>query len=162
MSTPLWSPANKTASILKWADHLHKEAKNVFAKDGTHAGILFAFSALEGLVSVTPIPGNTGSAQVNAAIRRAIRDHHLYGMILIGEAWTYFTNPDDHIAFQILDGEMKVSDLKDSEKTECLYLKMESLDGDSVVFLDRIIRDGDRARLGAGQRIDGDVLAWFE
>lgn len=161
MNQPLWIPSAKSASIRKWADYLHKEAKRVFLKDLGHAHILFLFKD-EGPVSITPVPPKTDHAQITQAIRRAVRESGLYGAIHVGEAWTYFPkDKKDHIAFQLLDGEMRVSDLKDEDRTECLYLRMESRDGDCVVCIDRIQRDGDAVGLGEGRTVEREDPVWF-
>jgi hypothetical protein len=158
---PLWNPAAKSASIRKWADHLHKEAMRVFLQDKTHAHILFAFQD-SGPVSITPIPAGTNHDQVHHAIARAVRENDLYGVIHVGEAWTYFQREKkDHTAFQLLDGEMRVSDLRDGDKTEALYLRMESRDGDCVVYLNRIIRNGDKVGLGEHRTISDEDRQWF-
>ena len=158
---PLWNPAAKSASIRKWADHLHKEAKRMFLQDKTHAHIVFAFQDT-GPVSITPVPPETTHDQIHHAIVRAIRTHNLYGVIHVGEAWTYFPKGKaDHTAFQLLDGEMRVSDLSAADKTECLYLRVESRDGDCVVYLNRIVRDGDTVGLGEQSTLEGEDLKWF-
>jgi hypothetical protein len=158
---PLWNPAAKSASIRKWADHLHKEAKRVFLQDKTHAHIVFGFRD-SGPVSITPVPPKTAHGQVHDAIARAIRETDLYGVIHVGEAWTYFPKgKEDHTAFQLLDGEMRVSDLSDEDRTECLYLRVESRDGDCVVYIDRIARNGDEVGLGEQRTIEDEDLEWF-
>ena len=158
---PLWNPAAKSASIRKWADHLHREAQRVFLQDKTHAHILFAFQDA-GPVSITPVPPQTTHGQVHAAIARAVRENDLYGVIHVGEAWTYFLKGEkDHTAFQLLDGEMRVSDLGDGDKTEALYLRMESRDGDCVVYLNRIVREGNKVGLGEHRTISDEDLQWF-
>jgi hypothetical protein len=158
---PLWNPDAKSASIRKWADHLHKEAKRVFLQDKTHAHILFAFQDA-GPVSITPIPPKTIPDQVHNAIVRAIRENNLYGVIHVGEAWTYFPKgKNDHTAFQLLDGEIRVSDLRDGDKTEALYLRMETRDGDCVVYLNRIMRNGKKVELGEQRTISDEDLKWF-
>jgi hypothetical protein len=162
MTHPLWNPSAKSASLRKWAEHLHKESKREFLKDGTHAQLLFLFKD-EGPVSITPVPPNSNHMQVYNGIRKAIRQHHLYGVIHIGEAWTYFPkNDDDHTAFQLLDGEMRVADLKDEDRTEALYLRMESKDGDCVVYVDKIARKNGQVELGESRKVEGEELKWFE
>jgi len=158
---PLWNPAAKSASIRKWADHLHKEAKRVLLQDRTHAHILFAFQDA-GPVSITPVPPKTSQDQTHNAIIIAIRENNLYGVIDVGEAWTYFPKgKKDHTAFQLLDGEMRVSDLRDGDKTEALYLRMETRDGDCVVYLNQILRNGDKVGLGEHRTISDEDLKWF-
>ena len=107
MNNPLWNPENKTASIRKWAEHLHKESKRVFLQDKTHAHLIFLFSN-DGPVSISPVPPKTENAQVHNGIVQAVRQNNLYAVIHIGEAWTYFRKgKEDHTAFQIMDGEMR-------------------------------------------------------
>ena len=158
---PLWNPAAKSASLRKWADHLHKEAKRVFLQDKAHSHFVFAFQD-SGPMSITTVPPKISQDQTHNAIIMAIRKDNLYGVIDVGEAWTYFPKRHkDHTAFQLLDGEIRVSDLRDGDRTEALYLRMESRDGDCVVYLNRIMRNGDKVGLGEHQTISDEELQWF-
>jgi hypothetical protein len=140
---------------------LHKESKRVFLQDKTHAHLIFLFSN-DGPVSISPVPPKTENAQVHNGIVQAVRQNNLYAVIHIGEAWTYFRKgKEDHTAFQIMDGEMRVADLRAEDKVEVLYLRMESRDGDSVMYLDKIVRDGDSVTLGDGKTINGEERNWF-
>lgn len=95
--------------------------------------------------------------------RGAISEYGLYGMIHIGEVWTYFAKGrGDHTVFQLLDGEMKVSELNDGDKTEALYLRMESREGDRLVYLNRIMRTGAAVELGGDRVIPDEALKWFK
>jgi len=157
----LWNPANKTASICKWAENLHHQAKDVFLKDRTHAHLIFLFKDT-GPVGINPVPPKTDHVQIYNAIRRTIKDNDLYAVIHIGEAWTYFRKSEkDHTAFQLLDGEIKVSELKDEDKSEALYLRMESADGNCIVYIDKIIRDGENVQLGEEMIIRDEDRKWF-
>ena len=159
---PRWNPDKKSASIRQWSDYLYKQAKDMFIKDGTHLHVLFSFSDSEGLISVNPVPPKTTHEQITEGILGAIAEYGLYGMIHIGEVWTYFPRgKGDHTAFQLNDGEIRVSELNDGDKTEALYLRMESREGDCVVYLNRIIRTGDRVELGGDRGIPGEALQWF-
>ena len=160
MTTPHWDARNKTAAILKWTDHLHRQARDAFRADKTHLQIVFMFGDA-GLVSINPVPEGQDHAGTQAAIRRAVKDHHLYAVIHIGEVWTYFTHAHDHTAAQLRAGEIKVSELRPQDRTECLYVRMESRDGASVVLLDRIVREKGAVTLGAGRRLDGETRQWF-
>ena len=158
---PLWRPDTNSASLREWADHLHKEAKRVFLRDKAHAHFVFSFGD-SGPVAVTPVAPKTPQDQIHNAIMVAIRKDNLYGIIDVGEAWTYFPKGGkDHTAYQLLDGEKRVSDLQDGDRTEALYLRMESGDGDCVVYLDRIVRDGDKVGLGEHRTISHEDLLWF-
>ncbi len=68
----LWDPDAKSASLRKWADHLHKEAKRVFLQDKAHAHFVFSFGN-SGPVSVTPVAPKTPQDQIHNAIMVAIR-----------------------------------------------------------------------------------------
>ncbi len=92
----------------------------------------------------------------------AIRTNALYAIIDVGEAWTYFPKAGkDHTAFQLLDGEKRVSDLQSGDRTEALYLRMESRDGDCVVYLNSILREGNQVELGEERTISHEDLQWF-
>jgi hypothetical protein len=133
---------------MAFTEWLHDEARDVFRRDGTHAQILFLF-ADAGLTSVTPIPPNTTQQQVTEGVRGAVREHGLYGVVLVAEVWTYFPKgPTDHTVFQIHDGEMNVSDLREGDRKEALMVRAESRDGDCLTWMDGIVRDGKLARLG--------------
>lgn len=159
--TPIWIPSAKSASIRKWTEQLHEEAKRVFLQDKTHAHLLFLFNDAAGLISINPIPPKTDNDIVNESMQRAVKEHELYGIILIAEAWVYFPKENDHTAFQLMDGEMKVSDLNDEDKTEVLVVRMESRDGDCLLYLDKIIRNGEQVDLGAGRQINPASRDWF-
>jgi len=148
MDQPTWNPAAKSASLRKWAESLHREAKRVFLEDGTHGRMLFLFDD-RGIASINPIPADTTPIQVTVGVRRAIQDHNLYGVITIAEAWTYMPKtPKDHAVFQLLDGEMTVSEMKEGDKIEALMVRMDSRDQDHVTWLDVIERTGEKVRLG--------------
>ena len=123
---PKWLANEESACIKKWADNLHTEAKRLFNQDGTHGNILFLFNKENGLVSVNPVPPNVDHDQLNDSIMNAVIEHNLYGVIFIGETWAYFIKENDHTAFQLLDGEMKVSELNDEDKKEALIVRMEN------------------------------------
>jgi hypothetical protein len=157
-----WNPKAKSASIRKWADNLHKESKRLFLQDKTHAHLLFFFDGDKGLISVNPVPPKTAQAKIDVSIARAVKDNKLFGVIFVGEAWAYFRKgKTDHTAFQLLDGEMTVKDLRDEDKTEVLYMRMESLEKDSLVRLNRIIRTEDEVALSPDKKVWGEDQKWF-
>lgn len=158
---PQWIINEESTCIRKWADYLHKKAKNLFLQDGTHGSMMFLFKKEEGLVSVNLVPPKIDNDQLNASIKEAIYEHSLCGVVLIGETWTYNIKEKDHTAFQILTGEMRVSDLNDEDKNEALMVRMENSDGDCLIYLDKIIRKEKSVMLGEDKMITGDQMNWF-
>lgn len=69
-----------------------------------------------------------------------ILSEHFGGVVFICETWAYYMKENDHTAFQLLDGEMKVSDLNSEDKREALMVRMENGDGDCLVYLDEIVK----------------------
>ena len=158
---PKWITNAESACIRNWTDNLHTEAKRLFNQDGTHGNFLFCFNKENGLVSVNPVPLNIDHDQLNAAIMNAVIEHNLYGVVFIGESWIYFIKEKDHTAFQLLDGEMKVSDLNDEDKREALIVRMENSDGDCLMYLDEIIRDENGITLKEGKVARDAQMKWF-
>jgi len=159
---PPWYLNAPAASLRKWAEYLHGQAKASFLKDKTQTHILFYFTADKGMIAVAPVPAGIPPAEVNATVKKAIQQRHLYAVISLSEAWVYFHNPGhDHTAFQIRHGEMDVSDLRDEDKSEHLYVRMESQDGDCVVLMDEIVRAGGRVELGESTTLEGEEMRWF-
>lgn len=158
---PKWITNAESECILKWTEYLHEEAKRLFIQDGTHGNLLFCFNKEHGLVSVNPIPPNIDQDQLDTAIMHAVYEHHLYGVIFIGETWMYFIKEKDHTAFQLLDGEMKVSDLNDEDKKEALIVRMENRDEDCLIYLDEIKRDENGVILKECKAIRGSQKKWF-
>jgi hypothetical protein len=159
---PKWITNEESACIRQWADYLHKEAKRLMTQDGTHACLLFLFNKESGLISLNQVPPNLDHNELNVAVANAISEHNLYGVILISETWAYFVKEKDHTAFQLLDGEMKVSDLNDEDKREALMIKMENSDGDCLIYLDEIIRDENGITLKECKAIRGAQKKWFQ
>lgn len=158
---PKWIPNAESECIRNWTKNLHTEAKRLMTQDGTHVSLLFLFNKESGLISVNPIPPNVDHDQFNVAVANAVNEHDLYGVVFIGETWTYFMKENDHTAFQLLDGEMKVSDLNSEDKREALMVRMENSDGDCLIYLDEIIRDKNNVILKDGLATESSQKKWF-
>jgi hypothetical protein len=159
---PEWIPNRESACLLNWTDHLHKEAKRLFLQDGTHASLLFCFCKEPGLISINPVPPNIQHHQLDGAIMNAVSEHNLYGVIFIGETWTYFIkDKKDHTAFQLLDGEMNIADLNNEDKKEALIVRMESSEGDCLTYLDVVSRNGSEIAFKEGKAIN-EAQKWFQ
>lgn len=161
IESPKWISNEASESIQKWAEYLHEKAKEMFVQDGTHANMLFLFTKQNGLVSIDLIPPNLDHAQSYSAIADTVIEHNLYAVILIGETWCYSLKENDHTSFQILDGEMQVSDLNDEDKKEALIVKLETKDDDSLIFLDEILRANDGVTLKESLMIRTACKEWI-
>lgn len=159
---PTWQPEAKSSSICQWIDYLHMEAKRLFDKDKTHGNMLFSFNKEDGLIGINLVPPGVDHDLLNVSVRDAVIEHNLYGVILICESWAYFVKEEnDHTVFQLLDGEMKVSDLNDKDKKEILLVRMENCDGDCVIYWNEIIRNKDGIALSSGKKIYNGQRHWF-
>jgi hypothetical protein len=132
----------------------------MFIKDGTHVQILFLFGE-NGLVSINPVPPNTSHEHVYGGIKNAIEEHKLYAVIYIGESWMYSARgKTDHTASQIIDGEIRVSELNKDDRKEVLLLKMESSEGLSMIHMNEILRNG-TVELSPSRLIENEPLKWY-
>lgn len=138
---PVWTIGGEEECMHKWTSYLHAKARGMFLEDGMHASIIFLFSKENGLVSVNMVPPDIDHQQVDSGIVNAVQNDNLFGVILIGEAWVYFGKENDHTCVQLLDGEMKVSELTDEDKKDVLLITMENRAGDSVTYMAQILRD---------------------
>ena len=112
----------------------------VFLKDGTHVELFFLFSE-DGRVALVQQPPKVDKDQFTHALKDAIRQNDIYGVIHIAEAWTYFPRkPNDHTLKQVIEGEIAVSQLKPGDKTEALIVRMECRDGTQNIWINSIIR----------------------
>lgn len=161
IDSPKWISQEASACIRNWTDFLHTEAKRLMTQDGTHACMLFLFNKESGLISVNQVPPNINHNELDEAVANTIGAYDLYGVILICETWTYFIKEKDHTAFQLLDGEMNVSDLNDGDKREALMVRMENRDGDCLVYLDEIMRDKNSVVLQERLATGSSQKKWF-
>ena len=154
---PKWDSGKPYDSLIATAEFYHLQAKHSFLEDNTHAHILFLISKEHGVVSVNPLPPNVTDKQILTGVRQAIKEHNLYAVITIAEAWTYFpTSNKDHTLVQLMHNEMRVADLRDEDKVECLMVRTECRDGDGFVWITLIVRggeNGDKVSLGESVKV---------
>ncbi|MFC1451931.1 hypothetical protein ACFLSJ_01140 [Verrucomicrobiota bacterium] len=164
---PEWDAADPAGSLRAFAEWLHGEARGMFARDGTHGHLLFLFDERRGLVSMNPVPPKTEPEQLLAGVRQAVRQHGLFGVVSVAEAWVYCpSGPRDHTLFQLRDGETRAADLNEGDRREALLVELESRGGDRLTWLSPILREGDGAALGEGTLLPkGKRLkrqSWFD
>ena len=156
-----WSPNVESECIRNWTESLHAEAKRLLIQDRTHASLLFFFNKDRGLIAVNPVPYDIDLAQLNVAVENVVNEHDLYGVVFICETWAYFMKEKDHTAFQLLDGEMKVSDLNSEDKREALMVRMENREGDCFEYFDEIVRDENGVTLKNSLVTQSSQEKWF-
>ena len=97
-----------------------------------------------------------------ANLQGTMRKMGSYGVIQIGEVWAYIPpRPDDHTYRQVLEGEMKVSELKEGDKTEALLVRYQSAEGDQTVWVNPILRKASGVSLGDAIEIQGEALGRY-
>jgi hypothetical protein len=151
---PEWNPSDPRASLVALAEFLHDQARRMMANDGTHLEILFIL-AEDGTMQPQPIAKPMNRKEVIQVLRKQLPGSNIYGLIHIAEAWGYIPKGrGDHTVKQLKLREMRVSDLKEDDKTELLVVSLLSRDGDSLAWLDEIIRgDDNKVRLARAGKL---------
>ncbi len=150
MSSPLdnWSPATRATCFRRFAQDLKEQSKGVFLRDGHH-GEMFFFVSDDGRAAVMPAPADLDRDKMVDQLRQKVRENNIYGLVHISESWSYFRQkPVDHTLKQIMEGEIKVSELRPQDRDEALVVMMETREGAHFMWLTPILRDGDVATLG--------------
>jgi hypothetical protein len=137
---PEWNSNEPAASLGRFAGWLNAQARATFLKDGTHAELFFLYRT-DGQGALVQPPSETERDQFVAALRAGIKEHDIYGVIHVSEAWTYLPKqPRDHTFTQVAYGEIKVSELTPADRTEALVIHLESRDGAANLWLHPIVR----------------------
>ena len=154
MMNPEWNSNDPRASLLAQWEFFHEHAQQVFLKDGTHLEILFIL-ADDGTMQPLPIAEPMTREDVSAKLREQLPGSQVYGLIHIAEAWAYLPKgPNDHTQKQLEWGEMSISSLRQEDKTELLLVSLLSRDGDSVAWIDEIVRGEEgQVRLGRATKL---------
>jgi hypothetical protein len=143
-----WDEAAPGSGLRQMATMLRAQAVQMFLNDKTHLELFFLVNR-RGESRVVPASVIPDRDQLMAALRAHVRANDIFGVIHIVEAWIYHRRQGpDHTFTQIMSGEIKVSELRDSDRSEVLIVRMESRDGDHLLWSMPIQRDGDKATLG--------------
>lgn len=145
-----WNPANPLMSFQSFAITIHEQAKGVLLKDKFHAEMLF-FLPLNGRGHIVQWTGKDRDAMA-IWVRKHIHEHYIYGMVHICEAWVRFADgPKDHTLNQVIDGEIRVSELKPEDRAEALTVVAQSRDGYAHNWIDEIVRGKAKGALKLGK-----------
>ena len=140
LSSPDWDAKNPAASFRAFADHIHGRARAMFMKDGFHAEMLF-FLPLDGKGHIVLVRGGDRDRQAEWT-KRHIAEHYTYGIVHVVEAWMRLAaRPKDPVMRQIMDGEIKVSELREEDRKECLLVSAQTRDGHRTTWVNEILRD---------------------
>jgi hypothetical protein len=151
-SEPLWDADDPEGSMTAYAEHLHSKARAMFLHDKYHAELMFFFTT-EGLMGIGPVEDDRDSFLVR--LKAMMRKEGVFGVVHIAESWTYFgKQPNDHTSKQIKMGEMRVSELKDEDKTETLVVMAQTRDGYRKTWISEIRRNGKNVSLEAAAEFD--------
>lgn len=109
-------------------------------KAGSHVEIYFLFTR-DGQGTMIQVPLGMVREAFMANLKATMRKLGSYGVIQIAEVWTYLPpRPNDHTFRQVLEGEIKVSELKPEDRTEALLVRYQSSDGNQCVWVNVIQR----------------------
>ena len=133
----------------------------MFLEAGSHVEIYFLFSR-DGKGTLIQVPPGMDRETFMANFKGTMLKMGSYGVIQIAEVWTYLPpRPDDHTFRQVLEGEIKVSELKPEDRTEALLVRYQSSDGTQCVWVNPIQRMPSGVSLGDAIEIQGEALGRF-
>ena len=112
----------------------------MFLEAGTHVELYFLFSQ-DGQGTLIQVPPGMAREAFMVNLKGTLRKLNSYGVIQIAEVWTYLPpRPNDHTFRQVLEGEIKVSELKEGDRTEALLVRYQSSDGNQCAWVNVIQR----------------------
>ncbi len=134
-----WDAAKPAESFRAFGNYVHGQAKEILLKDGHHSEMLF-FIPLDGNGHVVLWRSNDRDLEADW-LRRHAAERYAYGVVHVVEAWMHLApKPGDHTLKQIMDGEIKVSELKPGDRKEVLMVSAQSRDGWANSWNDEILR----------------------
>lgn len=150
---PEWNEADRAGSFRAYAEWLNETARMTFLKDKTHVELFFLVRP-DGAAGMGAPPPDMDRDQVAGMLKESIREHGIYGLVHILEAWMYFPRqPGDHTFQQVLQGEIRVSELRPEDRKEAVIVHCQSREGANTMWMSRIIRLGQDVALA-------DAIEW--
>jgi len=135
-----WNSADPSGSFRAFAESIHSMARETFLKDKSHAEMVF-FMPLngQGHIVLTRFDDRDAMAQW---MKKQIEKHYVFGVVHIVEAWVRLAEgTNDHILQQVINGEIRVSELREEDRKEALTVSAQARDGYSINWIDEIVRD---------------------
>ena len=158
---PPWDKSNPSESLRRLGLWYNERARGMLLKDGKHTELYFLFNH-DGQGTLIQVPPGMDRDIFHANLKGLLRANNFFGVIQIAEVWTYLPpKPNDHTYRQVLEGEIKVSELKPEDRTEALMIRFQSSDGNQCVWVNPIIRKGTGVSLGETIEIKGTALGRF-
>jgi DNA mismatch endonuclease, patch repair protein len=140
IAPPGWNASNPSASFRAFAEAIHRQARQVFVKDGHHAEFMF-FMPLDGKGHLVHTRFDNRDMMA-VWVKTHVAEHYPFGVLHICEAWLRLAEgKNDNILRQVIDGEMKVSELREEDRKEALTVTAQARDGYSMTWIDEIVRD---------------------
>ena len=144
---PGWDAARPGESFRALAVAVHGRAKEVLLRDGFHAEMFF-FIPLDGQGHIVLWRSNDRELEAEW-LRDHIAEHYIFGLVHVVEAWMRIAEkPGDHILRQVMEGEIRVSELRPEHRQEALMVSAQSRDGWAMSWVDRMLREKGRLSLG--------------
>ncbi len=158
---PVWKASDPKASLRLRAEWLNEKARRTFLSDKFHTELFLLFRA-DGQSGIVQPPPKIDRDVFVGALKDAIRQNDIYGVVHIVEAWSYFRKKEqDHTLTQLMMGEMAVSDLKKGDREETLMVRVESRDGLNHLWLSPIVRKGEEVALAEPMEMSEELSGRF-
>lgn len=157
---PPWDKSDPAGSLRRLGEWYLTRARGMFLKAGKHVELYFLFGQ-DGHGTMIQVPPGMDRETFMANLKGTIKATNAYGVIQIGEVWAYIPpRPGDHTYRQVLEGEIKVSELKEGDKTEALFVRYQSLE-DQCFWVSPILRKGTGVSLGEAIEFRNEALGRF-
>lgn len=158
---PPWDKTDPAGSLRRLGEWYCERARGMFLKAGKHVELYFLFTA-EGEGTLIQVPPGMERETFQMNLKGTLEADNAFGVIQIAEAWAYLPpKPGDHTYRQVLEGEIKVSELKEGDKTEALVVRYESSDGNQCMWVSPIQRTASGASLGEAIEIQGKAVGRY-
>ena|ERR1041384_694381 len=149
-----WNPQDPVSSFRRFAEGLRDLSRDIFLRDGTHAEMFFMISE-DGHGYMILAPAKMERDEMVELLRKRICEEKTYGVVHIVESWTYIPKTrGDHTLKQIVQGEIAVSELQPSDRSEALVVMAETRSGWQMKWMSLIRRDGDKISLSSTVEFD--------